>query len=627
MDGHSFFLFLDGVFLKQVKMTVMQQTDFISAAEAVTLPELFAARVQRSPESIAYQQYDSQTDKWRDYRWQEIHALVSRWRAALENENLQAGDRVATLVNNGIDWVCFEQAAQSLGLVVVALYTTDTPTNLAYILADAGVRVLLVEDLSQWQSLAGKRDELSALQRVWCLQKNESEASQVELIRHVKDILPAEFSGYENIVLDPQSLATIIYTSGTTGRPKGVMLSHYNILTNAEAVHINIPAYPEDIFISFLPLAHGFERTVNYYLPMMAGSRVSYARSIKLLAEDLLVIRPTVFLSAPRLYEKIYAAVQDKVAPHAMKRKLLAGAVSLGWQHFEAQQGRRRSLNPLQYVLYRLLHKLVAEKILDRLGGRLRVAVTGAAPLSEKVARFFIGLGLPLVEGYGLTEAGPVVSGNSLEINTPGSVGRPLPGIEVATTEEGELLVRSAGVMLGYWQREEATREVIDEDGWLHTGDLAEIQDDTIFIRGRIKDIVVTSTGEKVAPADMEMTITLDPLFEQAMVVGEGKPYISALLVLNPGAWQKLAGELGLNADDIDALRSSKANEAILARLATLLAIFPGYTQIRAVHLSCEPWSIENGLLTPTMKIKRSELEKRFAREIGELYRGHVMID
>ena len=605
----------------------LQQTDFISAAEAVTLPGLFAARVQRSPESIAYQQYDSQTDSWRDYSWQEIYTLVARWRVALAKENLQAGDRVATLVNNGIDWVCFEQAAQSLGLVVVALYTTDTPTNLAYILADAGVRVLLVEDLSQWQSLAGKRDELSALQRVWCLQKNESETSQVELIRHVKDILPAELSGYDNIVLDPQSLATIIYTSGTTGRPKGVMLSHHNILTNAEAVHINIPAYPQDIFISFLPVAHGFERTVNYYLPMMAGSKVSYARSIKLLAEDLLIIRPTVFLSAPRLYEKIYAAVQDKVAPHKLKRKLLNATVSLGWQRFEAQQQRQPRPNLLQRIMCMLLHKLVAEKILARLGGRLRVAVTGAAPLSEKVVRFFVGLGFPLVEGYGLTEAGPVVSGNSLEINTPGSVGKPLPGIEVATTEEEELLVRSAGVMLGYWQREEATREVIDEDGWLHTGDLAEIKGENIFIRGRCKDILVTSTGEKVAPADMEMTITLDPLFEQAMVIGEGKPYISALLVLNPRAWQKLAGELGLNAEDIDALRSSKAIEAVLARLATLLAIFPGYTQIRAVHLSCEPWSIENGLLTPTMKIKRSELEKRFAQEISELYRGHVMID
>lgn len=604
-----------------------QQSDFISAAEAVTLPGLFAARVQRSPESIAYQQYDSQTDKWRDYRWQDMHAMVVRWRAALAKENLQAGDRVAILLGNGIDWVCFEQAALSIGLVVVALYTTDTPTNLRYILADAGVRILLLEESAQWQSLADKYEDLPTLQWVWCMQKRQSVGEQEQRLTYVEDLLPLEGPAYENVVTEPAALATIIYTSGTTGRPKGVMLSHHNILTNAEAVQKHIPAYPEDIFLSFLPLAHGFERTVNYYLPMMAGSRVSYARSIKLLAEDLLAVRPTVFLSAPRLYEKIYAAVQDKVMPHALKRKLLDVTVSLGWQQFEAQQQRRPPLSMLQRFQAMLLHKLVAEKILQRLGGRLRVAVTGAAPLSEKVARFFIGLGFPLVEGYGLTEAGPVVSGNSPENNFPGSVGRALSGIEVTTSEEGELLVRSPGVMLGYWQREDATHEVIDDDGWLHTGDLAEIKGGNIFIRGRRKDILVTSTGEKVAPADMEMTITLDPLFEQAMVVGEGKPYISALLVLNPGAWQKLAGELRLNAEDIDALRSSKAIEAVLARLATLLAIFPGYTQIRAVYLTCEPWSIENGLLTPTLKLKRSELEKRFASEIGELYRGHVMID
>ena len=610
-----------------MKSTVTKQTDFISAAEALTLPGLFAARVKRSPEAIAYQQYDAQTDSWRDYRWQDMYALVARWRAALANENLQPGDRVATLLGNGINWVCFDQAAQSLGLVVVALYTTDTPTNLAYILADAGVRLLLIEEFAQWESLAGKQQELSAMQRVWCLRKNDRAGEKLRHLVYVEDVLPLEGPTYENMVTEPAALATIIYTSGTTGRPKGVMLSHHNILANAEAVHINIPAYAEDIFISFLPLAHGFERTVNYYLPMMAGSKVSYARSIKLLAEDLLVIRPTVFLSAPRLYEKIYAAVQAKVAPHKVKRKLLAATVTLGWQQFEAQQGRRPLLNVLQRFQARLLHKLVAEKILERLGGRLRVAVTGAAPMSEKVARFFIGLGFPLVEGYGLTEAGPVVSGNSLEVNTPGSVGKALPGVEVTTSKDGELLVRSAGVMLGYWQREDATREVINKDGWLHTGDLAEIQDDTIFIRGRIKDILVTSTGEKVAPADMEMTITLDPLFEQAMVIGEGKPYISTLLVLNNTAWQKLAGELGLDVEDVASLQSEKATEAVVARLATLLDMFPGYAQIHAVYLTCEPWSVENGLLTPTLKIKRNVLEKHFTREINELYRGHVLIE
>jgi len=610
-----------------MKKMISQQTDFISATEALTLPGLFAARVQRSPEAIAYQQYDVQSDSWCYYRWQDIYTRVAQWRAALANENLQPGDRVATLLGNGISWVCFEQAALSLGLVVVALYTTDTPTNLSYILSDAGVRVLLVDELAQWKSLAGKQQELSALQRVWCLQKEQGDGGQDQRLQYLEDILPPEGPDYKNEITDSKSLATIIYTSGTTGRPKGVMLSHANILTNAEAVQKHIPAYPQDIFLSFLPLAHGFERTVNYYLPMMAGSQISYVRSITLLAEDLLIVRPTVFLSAPRLYEKIYAAVQAKVHPHALKRKLLDTTVSLGWQHFEAKQQRRASLNLLQRILYLLLHKLVAEKILDRLGGRLRVAVTGAAPMSEKVARFFIGLGIPLVEGYGLTEAGPVVSGNSPKKNLPGSVGWALSGIEVTTTQEGELLVRSPGVMLGYWQHEDATREVLDEEGWLHTGDLAEIKDGNIFIRGRIKDILVTSTGEKVPPADMEMTITLDPLFEQAMVIGEGKPFISALLVLNPLVWQKLAVELGLDANDVTSLQSEKAKEVVVARLASLLDMFPGYAQIHAVYLSCEPWSVENGLLTPTLKLKRSELEKRFSHEINELYRGHVMID
>ena len=610
-----------------MRKTARQQTDFISATEAGTLPGLFLARVQRTPKSIGYQQYDSVADEWCDYTWEEMHAMVARWRIALANENLQPGDRVATLLRNGIDWVCFDQASQSLGLVVVALYTTDTPVNLAYILADAGVRILLVEEATQWTSLAGKQEDLPALQRVWCVHQEESTGKQEPLLCNVKDILPVETSSYQNVVTHANALATIIYTSGTTGRPKGVMLSHHNILTNAEAVQKHIPAYPQDIFLSFLPLAHGFERTVNYYLPMMAGSRVSYARSIKLLAEDLLVIRPTVFLSAPRLYEKIYAAVQGKVAAHALQRKLLAATISLGWKKFEAQQQRRQPLNLWQQLQAMLLHKLVAEKILQRLGGRLRVAVTGAAPMSEKVARFFIGLGFPLIEGYGLTEAGPVVSANSLEKNLPGSVGRPLPGVEVTTTQEGELLVRSSGVMLGYWQREEDTRKTIDEAGWLHTGDLAEIKGDNIFIRGRIKDILVTSTGEKVAPADMEMTITLDPLFEQAMVIGEGKPYISALLVLNPAAWQKLAAESGLDAQDDGNLQNSQVIEAVLARLATLLAIFPGYAQIHAVYLTCEPWTIENGLLTPTLKIKRNVIEKSFTREISELYRGHVLIE
>lgn len=608
--------------------TVNQQnTNYISEAMATSLPGLFAMRVKNSPEKLAYQQYVDGSSAWQDYSWNDIHQRVCRWRHALEQENLTRGDRIAIVLGNCIEWVCFDQAAQSLGLVVVSLYTTDTTENIAYILGDAGVRLLLVDAPQTWSGIAERGQSLDALQRVWCLTHNEQFSSSHEQFRYVDDVLPETAPSYTNQETDPDALATIIYTSGTTGRPKGVMLSHHNILSNAEAVQKKIPAYEDDIFLSFLPLAHGFERTVEYILPMMAGSRVTYARSISLLRDDLVLVRPTIFISAPRLYEKIYAAIQEKISTSWLKQKLFDWTVSLGWKQFLAGQKRGPRLNPVQQFFLTMLKALVSKKVLTKLGGRIRIAVTGAAPLSPTVSRFFVGLGLPLLEGYGLTEAGPVVSANNLADNVPGSVGRSLPGIEVTIAADNELLVRSPGVMQGYWQREQATQEVIDKDGWLHTGDLAEIKDHHIYIKGRSKEILVTSTGEKVAPADMETTILLNPLFEQAMVVGEGKPYISALVILNENAWFKLAGKLGLDPADKQSLHSEKATNAILERLTTLLNIFPGYAQIRAVHLSCEAWTIENGLLTPTMKIKRHVLEERFTDEIRELYRGHVMIE
>lgn len=602
--------------------------DFIDANSAGTLPALFAERVRLSPEAVAYQQYDVTTETWRSFTWREVREQVSRWRQALEQEGLQPGERVAVMLKNSVEWICFDQAAQSLGLVVVSLYTADTTDDIVYILNDAGARLLLTVSLYQRQSLALDESRVPSLQRIWCLEETKNISStQDKRIREVQALLPAEPTTFVAGESDPDALATIIYTSGTTGRPKGVMLSHRNILTNAEAVQKLIPAYADDIFLSFLPLSHGFERTVEYYLPMMAGSRVVYARSAKLLGADLLEIRPTVFLAVPRLYEKIYAMIQQKIAGHRLKRMLFNWTVNLGWQAFEASYQRRAPLTVFQRSLHALLHRLVANKVLNYLGGRLRVAITGAAPIPMKVIRFFIGLGLPLYEGYGLTEAGPVVSSNYPENNRPGSVGVPLPGVEVRVTNDGELLVRSKSVMRGYWRNEEATREAIDVQGWLHTSDLAEINEGVITIRGRKKEILVTSTGEKVPPADMESVIMMDPLVDQAMIVGEGKPYLAALLILNVEEWEKLAKAFHLDPTDEQSLRNRAVMNAVLQKLSGLLADFPGYAQIHAVSLSCEPWSIEDGLLTPTMKIKRSEIEKRFADEIRKLYRGHVIVE
>lgn len=597
--------------------------DIIGCDEALTLSGLFWRRVERSPAGTAYKQYDPGKGEWKSYSWQDTGALVSAWQQALAREELAVGARVAVMLNNCVEWVCFDQAALSLGLVTVSLYTTDNPENIAYILEDSGAKLLLVGEEREWEAL--KRYS-PALQRVLCLQRGRVDIRDDERFRYVDEWLGEglpETSPAVHVPL-PGALATIIYTSGTTGRPKGVMLSHDNILWNVEAVLKAVPGYREDVYLSFLPLSHAFERTAGYYLPVMAGSCVAYARSIQDLAEDLLTIRPTMLVSVPRIFERVYAKVQQKLKEKgALASSLSRLTEEIGWRRFEAAQGRGEEIGALQRLLWPILKRLVADKVVSRLGGRLRLAVSGGAPLYGPISRFFIGLGLPLVQGYGLTEAAPVVSANRPENNIPESVGEPLPGIEIRLGEKDELLVRSPGVMLGYWKRPEETGLAVDGEGWLHTGDQAEIVANHIFIRGRLKDILVTSTGEKVPPADMEMCITQDPLFDQALVIGEGRPYIAALIVLNRPAWEALAASLSLAADDPASLDSPLTSEVVLAKMKGLLHAFPGHAQVRAVHLLLEPWSIENGLLTPTMKQKRPEIEKRFPEEIRQLYAGH----
>ncbi|MEA3291998.1 MAG: long-chain fatty acid--CoA ligase [Pseudomonadota bacterium] len=600
-------------------------TDLISSDEAGTLYGLFRRRVERSPEAVGYKQYDPQAGQWRDYTWSQMSERAARWRRALEQERLEPGDRVAILLRNSVEWVCCDQAAFSRGLVVVPLYTVDNPENIAYILGDSGSRLLLLESAEQWLALSPHRAAFPALESVVFLEQPPAAVEGI-VFHPAGRWLPDQAGDPPAVELDADALASIVYTSGTTGRPKGVMLSHRNLLWDAEAVARSVSPYTEDLFLSFLPLSHAFERTVGYYVPMMGGSCVAYARSIKVLAEDLLTIRPTVLISVPRIYEKVYARVKNQLLEKGWPAQVLFDkAVALGWQRFQAGQGRGR-VDIANTLLWPLLRRMVAEKITARLGGRIRLAVSGGAPLPENIARCFIGLGLPVLQGYGLTESAPVVSANRLEDNLPASVGPPLPGLEVQLGKQDELLVRSPGTMLGYWNRPQDSRAVIDDEGWLHTGDIAEISDGRITIRGRLKEIIVTDTGQKIPPADLEMVLCEDPLIEQAMVVGEGKPYVGALLVLDGQEWQKFAQSRALDADPAEVLRTPAAIGAMLDKVAGLLHAFPVYAQLHGLYLTFEPWTIENGLITPTMKLKRSLLERTFSAEIEALYEGHVTI-
>nr|NIR59577.1 AMP-binding protein [Gammaproteobacteria bacterium] len=377
--------------------------------------------------------------------------------------------------------------------------------------------------------------------------------------------------------------------------------------------------YQQDVALSLLPLSHTFERTCGYYLTMMAGCTVAYARSIPQLAEDMQVIRPTVLIAVPRVFERVYARLEQQLERRSLAARVLFRAgVAVGWRRFEAQQGRARRSPVL--VLWSLLDRLVARKLRERFGGRLRLAISGGAALNPDVARTFLGLGITVLQGYGLTEAAPIVSANTLHDNRPASVGVPVRGVRVRLGENDELLVRSPGVMLGYWNDHNATKRAIDPEGWLHTGDKARTEEGHIYITGRLKDILVLSNGEKVAPVEMELAITLDPLFDHAMVVGEGRPFLGALLVINSEKWFGLAREIGLDPFKPASLRDAKLQQLVVKRLRGLLRDFPGYAKIRRVTLLLDEWSVDNGLLTPTLKLKREQVLERYRRETERLY-------
>jgi long-chain acyl-CoA synthetase len=356
----------------------------------------------------------------------------------------------------------------------------------------------------------------------------------------------------------------------------------------------------------------------------MAGCTVVYARSIEALAEDIATVRPTVLVSVPRVYERVYARLQRQLQDGGpLTRTSFRWTEQIGWKRLQATQHRAEQPGALSALMWPVLRRLVADKLLARSGGRLRLAVTGGAPLSASLSRWFLGLGLPVLQGYGLTEAAPVVTCNLLADNVPESVGVPLPGLEVRLDDKDELLVRVPNVMLGYWNRPDETAAAIDAQGWLHTGEQARIKDGHVFIAGRLKEIIVMSTGEKAAPADVELALTADPLFEQAMLVGEGKPYLAALLVLNPDAWHALAEGWSLAPDEPAPLADPRLKHRVEEKCRERLRAFPRHAEVRKFWLTLEPWTVENGLITPTMKLKRPALEQRFAQQIRALYAGH----
>lgn len=635
----------------------------ISGAQAGTLCGLFAERVRLSGDAVAYRQFDALTGAWRLYTWRDMAALAASRRRVLAREGLQAGERVAVMLPNGVDWVAFDQALLGMRLISVPAFSHDSAENVGYILANSGAKVL-VADPVRLEKLQSKPENLAPLQRIIITgDPRQPPPRNAVVVPAAGEFMPggdgdlndggaaagggeaagggsgkvgddnsgkaadgvssggdAGDAGGGGKVTDsvfgdadgeppaPGDVATIVYTSGTTGPAKGVVLTHENLLGNVAATSDFVRYIGSgNLFLSFLPLSHTFERTIGYYLSMMIGAQVAYARSIQQLKEDLLTLRPTVLVSVPRIYEQVYsrlqAALEERPAP---ARRVFSAAVAVG---------RRRSgsspLSLLCRLLWPLFDALVARGFRRNLGGRLRYALSGGAALPPEIGRTLTALGVPVYQGYGLTETGPVVS-----VNRPGgpaaSIGVPIAGVEVRIGDNNELLTRSRYVMREYWGNPEATAHALDKEGWMHTGDQARMDEDGhLYIIGRIKEIIVMANGEKAPPADMEHALLADAWFTQAMVHGEGRPFLVALLVL--------ADEVAERHPQDTAELEAEAMKRVRARLSGSAS----YARVRRVVVLREPWTVDNGLLTPTLKLKRHRIAERYAGEIEGAYSGY----
>ncbi len=606
------------------------QADFITPEIAVTLDLMFHERVKRTPNGVAYRYFHDQTSAWCEMTWQVAMQEIVNWQQALLREHLSPGDRVAIMLKNCPSWVLFDQAALGLGLVTVPLYVADRPENVAHVLQDSGAKLLIIDSAEHWHPIHEVGEGLIELKRIVTIKPSPEDDDDGRIrgieVLSVNEWRPTASSTldlqFQHINTDANALATIVYTSGTTGKSKGAMLTHKNLISNAwGSLHV-FTIYPHDIFLSFLPLSHALERMAGYCIPIMAGATVAFARSIQQLQEDLATVRPTIMVTVPRIFERIQMALRSKLEKGpAYAHYLFDLTVEVGYSRFEHEQGRGPWHR--QHLLWPVLRRLVANKLQARLGGRLRLAVAGGAALSASSARTFIALGVPIIQGYGLTETSPVISVNRVDDNVPSSVGQVIQGLAVRLGEAEGLEVRGANVMQGYWNNKEATEAIFTQDGWLKTGDVVKI-DDTgrITITGRIKEIIVLSNGEKVPPGDIEAAILNDPLFEQIMLVGEGKAYLSAFAVINQDYWTEAIRARDLSNDWPHGLAQLQSKVFALNRIAQQMKSFPRYAKVRKISLLHEPWTIENGLLTPTLKIKRSVILQHYFAHYEALYEG-----
>jgi long-chain acyl-CoA synthetase len=550
----------------------------------------------------------------------------------LASLGVSSGDRVAIISESRPEWVLCDMGILALGAVTVPVYPTLNETQVRHILADAGARLAIVSTVKQVDKIQAVRHLLPALEAVVVMDEMAAGAPNAASVMKIGDVAAR---GHERMTgnwgagktfrdtaraVRPEQLATIIYTSGTTGEPKGVMLTHANLVSNMRAARECLALNPDDVALSFLPLSHSFERMASF-LYLFTGTTIVFAESFDTVGRDLALVRPTMVTGVPRVYEKMQARILEKgqAAPGA-KGALFKWAVAVGAKRASAQL-RGRWVNPLTAIQSSIADRLVFSKIRAGVGGRLRYAVSGSAPLPVSVLEFFAGIGLPIIEGYGLTETSPILTVNPPTALRAGSVGRAVRDVEVKIADDGEILARGANIMAGYYNKPEATAEVL-QDGWFHTGDIGVIDErGYLAITDRKKDLLVTSGGKNVAPQPIENTLKQSPLVAEAVVLGDRRRYIAALIIPDFAALERRLKDLGRPlADRAELVQRPDVIGLYDEIVRGLNGDLASYEQIKRFALLPKEFSIDSGELTPTLKVKRKIVEQKWKDEIEALY-------
>ncbi|HKI59922.1 MAG TPA: long-chain fatty acid--CoA ligase [Mariprofundaceae bacterium] len=576
-----------------------------------SLPAAFLKQVELS--AIHPAQWVRRDGDYIPITYEMLSKRIQHVASGLMRAGVKPGDRIGIVMENRPEWAVIDYAILSIGAVTVPLYCSYRPQDMAYVLDDCSATIVFTSGGELLRHLKMAIESCKTVKRIYVV----DEPGDNELVANLSEIETCEVDE-ERLMgrvskIDRDQLASLVYTSGTTANPKGVMLSHGNFLTNLEAVPAVIDLLPDEKMLSFLPLAHVLERTGSHFLAYTFGVSVAFAERPDTVAKNMTEAQPTMMIAVPRMLEVVRSRILAQVAKQsALKQKLF---------HLYFRLAGEGHSGVFTGLMFKVLNKMVGEKIRDRFGGRLRALVSGGAPLGKDVGLFFETVGLPVLEGYGLSESSPLLAVNPMHDRRIGTVGPAAKGVEIKIADDGEILARGGNIMSGYWKNRKATQEAL-VDGWLHTGDIGELDEDGYLrITDRKKDIIVNSGGENIAPQRVEAPLVVEPLIDQVVVYGDQRPYLVAMVVPNREACSAWANEQGLPKSGWEELASSDVlRKLIQNRIQQHLKSLNSFEQIRRIHIQTNPFTVENGFLTPTMKLKRKNIYHEFAEIFEALY-------